>query len=185
MKTVPFSRVKRRDRAVEDESWIKDMLRRAAIGVLATSRNGQPYIVMRHFVFDEEASAVYMHGALHGRTREDIESNDRVCFSAGEIGRQLPGATASDMSSEYGSVVIFGRARIVDDEAEAMHAMRSLVEKYFSRLSYGKDYSPIMPKELAGLCVYRVSIEEWSGKRKTAPADFPGAFDYVEGERRG
>ena len=178
MKTIPFAQVKRKDRAVEDEAWIRAMLHRAAIGIMATANADQPYITARHFVFDETAGAIYMHGALAGRTRADVESNPRVCFSVNEIGRQLPAPAAAGMGSEYASVVLFGRASVVADEAEALRALQWLVEKYFAHLESGKDYRALEPKDLTGVAVYRIEIEEWSGKRRQAAEDFPGAFWY-------
>ncbi|MBI5030913.1 MAG: pyridoxamine 5'-phosphate oxidase family protein [Chloroflexi bacterium] len=180
MKTIPFSPVKRKDRAVEDEAWIRSMLHRAAIGIMATANAGQPYIVARHFVFDETANAIYMHGALAGRTRTDIEANPRVCFSVNEIGRMLPAPTAFAMGGEYASVVVFGHASAVSDPVEATRALQMLIEKYFVYLEYGKDYRAVQPEELARTLVYRIDIEEWSGKRKQAAEDFPGAFWFGE-----
>jgi nitroimidazol reductase NimA-like FMN-containing flavoprotein (pyridoxamine 5'-phosphate oxidase superfamily) len=44
MKTIPFAQVKRKDRTVEDEAWVRAMLHRSPVGVLATTQDGQPYI---------------------------------------------------------------------------------------------------------------------------------------------
>ena len=119
-----------------------------------------------------------MHAAPTGRTRTDVESNPSVCFSVSEMGRQLPAPTAFGMGSEYASVVVFGRAAIVADEAEADHALRLLLKKYFAHLEYGVDYRAIQPGELARTAVYRIEIEQWSGKRKQVADDYPGAFWY-------
>jgi nitroimidazol reductase NimA-like FMN-containing flavoprotein (pyridoxamine 5'-phosphate oxidase superfamily) len=183
MNTTPFAQVKRKDRAVEDEAWIRAMLRRAAIGILATARAGQPYITSRHFVFDETTNVIYMHAAPTGRTRDDVEANAAVCFSVSEIGRQLPAPTAFGMGSEYASVVVFGRAAIVADEAEALRALQLLLKKYFAHLEYGQDYRAIQPEELARTAVYRIEIEQWSGKRKQVAEDYPGAFWYDPPDR--
>jgi uncharacterized protein len=183
MNTIPFAQVKRKDRAVEDEAWIRAMLHRAAIGILATANDGQPYITSRHFVFDEAASAIYMHAAPAGRTRTDVEANASVCFSVSEMGRLLPAPTAFGLGSEFASVVVFGRASIVADEAEATHALQLLLEKYFAHLEYGQDYRAIQPGEVARTIVYRIEIEQWSGKQKQVAEDFPGAFWYDQTRR--
>lgn len=154
------------------------MLRRAAVGVLATVNDGQPYINTNLFVFDQAADAIYMHTARAGRTRTNIESDARVCFSVSEMGRLLPADTALDVSVEYAGVVVFGRASVIADEGEAKRALEMLLKKYFSHLEYGKDYRAIQPAELARTAVYRIQIEEWSGKRKQVEENFPGAFWY-------
>lgn len=154
------------------------MLHHAPFGVLATANDGQPYINTNLFVFDQTAGAIYMHTARMGRTRTNVESNARVCFSVSEMGRLLPADTSLDMSVEYASVVVFGQASVVTDEAEAIRALEALLRKYFQHLEYGKDYRSIQPEELARTAVYRIQIEQWSGKRKQVEKNFPGAFRY-------
>ena len=36
--------VRRRDRAVLDEAWVRALLHRAAVGTLGTVRDGQPFV---------------------------------------------------------------------------------------------------------------------------------------------
>lgn len=180
MKTIPFSPVKRKDRAVEDEAWIRALLRRAAVGTLATVSNGQPFLNTNLFIFDETQDVIYLHTARTGRTRTNIDGDEHICFSVNEMGRLLPANTSLDMSVEYASVVVHGCARVVADETEAKCALQLLLKKYFSHLEYGKDYRVIQPEELARTAVYRIKIEQWSGKRKQVAEDFPGAFRYGE-----
>ncbi len=180
MSAIRLAQVKRKDRSVEDEAWIRAMLHRAAVGVLATAQDGQPYINSNLFVFDETAGAIYTHTAQTGRTCTNIESNARVCFSVSEMGRLLPADTSLEMSVEYASVVVFGRASVVTDAAEATRALESLLKKYFAHLEYRKDYRSIQPDELARTAVYRIEIEEWSGKRKQVEENFPDAFLYAQ-----
>ena len=171
-------KVRRRDRAVEDEAWIRAMLHRAAWGVLATSYEGQPYVNSNLFAFDKAAHAIYLHTAREGRTRTNVERDGRVCFTVGEMGRLLPADTALAFSVEYASVVVFGQTTLVTDEVEGRHGLQLLLDKYFPHLRPGQDYRPITHGELTQTAVYRIQIEAWSAKKKEAPADFPGAFFY-------
>jgi nitroimidazol reductase NimA-like FMN-containing flavoprotein (pyridoxamine 5'-phosphate oxidase superfamily) len=170
--------VRRRDRAVADAEWIRGVLRRAPMGTLATARDGQPFVNMNLFVYDELAHAIYLHTARAGRTPGNVAAEERVCFSVAEMGRLLPAPTALHFSVEYAGVVVFGRARIIEDETEAERALQLLLDKYAPHLRPGRDYRPIQPEELAVTAVYRIAIEEWSGKQKVAPPDHPGAFWY-------
>jgi nitroimidazol reductase NimA-like FMN-containing flavoprotein (pyridoxamine 5'-phosphate oxidase superfamily) len=172
------AQVRRQDRAVSDEGWIRAMLERAPFGTLATVRNGQPFVNMNIFVYDETANALYIHTARSGRTRSNIEAEEKVCFGVSDMGRLLPAPTALHFSVEYASVVVFGRARIVEEEVEAERALQQLLDKYAPHLRPGRDYRPIQPEELAVTSVFRIDIEEYSGKQKVAAADHPGAFLY-------
>lgn len=152
------------------------MLHRASYGVLATAHEGQPFVNPNTFAYDEAANVIYLHTATEGRTRSNVEANPSVCFSVSEMGRLLPAVTALGFSVEYASVVVFGRATIVTDEAEARHGLQLLLDKYFPHLRPGEHYRPITADELARTAVYRIEIEAWSGKKKEVAADFPGAF---------
>jgi nitroimidazol reductase NimA-like FMN-containing flavoprotein (pyridoxamine 5'-phosphate oxidase superfamily) len=178
MKSIPFAQVKRKDRAVEDEAWIRALLHRAPTGTLATVHEGQPLINVNLFVFDEAAGAIYMHTARAGSTRTNVEREAQVCFSVSEMGRLLPADTALEMSVEYASVVVFGTAAIIADPVEATRALQLILDKYFPHLKPGKNYRPITPEELARTAAYHIQIERWSGKRKKVEESFPGAFFY-------
>jgi nitroimidazol reductase NimA-like FMN-containing flavoprotein (pyridoxamine 5'-phosphate oxidase superfamily) len=176
--TLPPTATRRPDRAVEDEVWIKALLRRAPVGVLALSFDGQPFVNTNLFVYDEAAHAIYMHTARTGRTRAAVEANPRVCFTVSEMGRLLPASEAGGFSVEYASVILFGRGGIIADRAQAKDALQLLLEKYFPHLKPDHDYQPITLNELKRTSVYRIDIEQWSGKQKKADDDFPGAFLY-------
>src|SRR5262245_35498164 len=45
----PRAQVRRQDRAVTDEGWIRELLKRAPYGTLATVRDGQPFVNMNIF----------------------------------------------------------------------------------------------------------------------------------------
>lgn len=173
----PFRTVRRRDRAVEDPGWIRDLLRRAPVGVLATSDGHQPLLNANLFVFDPENDVVYLHTARVGRTKEAVEANPAVCFTAYELGRFLPADEALEFSVEFASVVALGRATVVTEIEEARSALQLLLDKYAPHLRPGVDYRPITDPELARTTVYRVEIESWSGKRK-AVGEFPGAYTW-------
>ena len=172
------TQIRRRDRAVMEDGWIRELLQRAPFGTLATVHDGQPFLNMNVFVYDAAAHALYLHTARTGRTRDNIEAEERVCFGVAEMGRLLPAPTAMHFSVEYAGVVVFGRARVVQDDAEAGQALQLLLNKYAPHLRPGRDYRAVQPEELALTSVYRIDIDEWSGKQKVAPADHPGAFSY-------
>jgi nitroimidazol reductase NimA-like FMN-containing flavoprotein (pyridoxamine 5'-phosphate oxidase superfamily) len=175
---LPYTEVRRADRAVDDEGWIIDFLNRAAIGTLATVQDGQPFINSNLFVYDAANHVIYMHTARVGRTRANVDGDERVCFSVSEMGRLLPAEEALEFSVEYSGVVVFGTAQVVSDKVEARKSLQLLLDKYFPHLQPERDYRPIIDEELVRTSVYRISIDSWSGKRKKVDDDFPGAFFY-------
>ncbi len=171
--------MRRNDRAMDD-GWIRAFLATAPVGVVATVDDGQPFLNSNLFVYDESRHAIYVHTARTGRTRGNIEADERVAFTAFEMGRLLPADEALEFSVEYAGVVAFGRATVVADAKEAEEGLQLLLDKYAPHLRPGRDYRPITPDELRRTSVMRIDVSEWSGKRKEAEPDFPGAFRYRE-----
>ena len=176
------TQLRRNDRAA-DETWIREFLRETAVGVLATVHDGQPFVNSNIFVYDEGRSAIYLHTARTGRTRDNVESDPRAAFTVFETGRLLPADEALEFSIEYGGVVVFGSVAIVDEPREAEHGLQLLLDKYAPHLRPGRDYRPITAGELKRTSVFRLDIETWSGKRKYVEPDFPGAYLYEDRER--
>lgn len=171
------STVRREDREVKDETWIREFLTTAEVGTLATVHDGQPFLNQNLFVYDDEKHAVYIHTARKGRTRANVESHERVSFAIMEMGRMLPADEALEFSVEYAGVVIFGTSSIIEDEAEATHALQLMLDKYAPHLHAGEDYRPPVPEELKRTSVFKVAIEQWSAKKKEVDT-FEGAFWY-------
>lgn len=169
--------MRRHDRAM-DEDWIRAFLATAPVGVIATVHEGQPFLNSNLFVYDEARHAIYLHTARTGRTRGNIEADERVAFTAFEMGRLLPADEALEFSVEYSGVVAFGNATVVTDAEEAEEGLQLLLDKYAPQLRPGRDYRPITPDELQRTSVMRIDVVAWSGKRKEAESDFPGAFRY-------
>ena len=137
----------------------RDALRRAKRGVLAVSGDdGYPYAVPLDFVFDGDAGVIYVHSALAGHKMDAIARCDKVCFTA----------WVEDSLDEDGwsyhltSVVAFGRAAVVTDEAERALRLRQLGEKYFPpTYDIDKDLKNNMPRA----ALIAITVEHMTGKR--------------------
>lgn len=175
---TPINQPRRKDR-VKDEAWIKAYLMRVPFGMIATDYEGQPFIKPTLFVFAEAEHAIFIHGALEGRMRTNLEANPQVSFCVAEMGRLLPADTAMEVGVEYASVIVYGKAELVSDAAQAKHGLQLLLDRYFPHLKPDIDYRAILPEELNITSVYRIKIESWSGKEDRARQDFPGAFNFL------
>ena len=172
-----YTKIRRSERG-KDDAWILAFLARAEFGTMATAQGDQPFLVTRNFAYDQAAHAIYMHGAKKGRTYESARGAPRVCFSASEAGRLLPGKRAMNLGTEFGGVVVFGRLHVVEDLGEARHGLQMLCDKYFPHLKPDVDYETATDSDLKVTAVLRIDIESWSGKESKAPDDFPGAFYF-------
>lgn len=175
--------VRRRDRA-EDDAWIEAFLERAASGVLAVSDpdGGAPHVNSNLFVFDRERHALIFHTARLGTLRERVARADRLeaTFHAFTMGRLLPDVRALEFSVEYEGVTAVGPIEVVDEPTAAEAALQKIMDKYAPHLRPHEDYEMATAADLKRTSVYRLSIERWSGKRKSVPADFPGAYVFED-----
>jgi nitroimidazol reductase NimA-like FMN-containing flavoprotein (pyridoxamine 5'-phosphate oxidase superfamily) len=173
----PRNELRRKERAMSDETWLQDLLQRGAFGTLATSYRDQPFLTPLLFVYKEEEKSVFFHGAKVGRIRANIENNPNVCFNVSEFGQILPAEMAVDFSLEYNSVTVFGKAAVVIDPVKAEAVLQLLMDKYAPQLKVGQDYIPARPEDLKRTAVYQIKIEEWSGKRHDKE-DYENPYDY-------
>lgn len=168
----------RYSKRAQGEEWILEFIEEAPMGYLATVYDGQPFINSNLFVYDADKHCIYMHTAQVGRTRSNVDQNPNVCFTATTMGRLLPADEALEFSVEYSGVVVFGTSQIIEDNDEKRYGLQILLDKYAPHLKPDRDYRGITDEELKRTAVYRIDIEEWSGKRKSVADDFPGAFFY-------
>ena len=162
----PLTDMRRSDRAMEGDAEIAGFLSEGAFGVLATSHEGQPYATPANYWYDPERHAIYIHGAKTGRTRANLVLNPRVSFNVTEMGDLVPGEKAEDFGVHYRSVTVFGNAELVEGREEAERALMGLMLKYFPDHQPGVDYPPLSEGEIDRTAVYRLEIEEWSGKER-------------------
>jgi nitroimidazol reductase NimA-like FMN-containing flavoprotein (pyridoxamine 5'-phosphate oxidase superfamily) len=139
---------------------------------------GRPFPNSNLFVYDEPGNVIFMHTARLSRTRQNVERHERVCVSATEMGRLLPAPTALDFSARVrkrGCV----RPRLGRSRRIRRHSRTAAPARHIrTHLEAGHDDRPPVSEEVRRTSVYRIDIDEWSGKHKAVAADFPGAFAY-------
>ncbi len=148
----------------DDEAWIRALLHRAEIGVLATRWDEQPFATPTSYWFDEENHRIAFHSNIAGRMRANLERHPQAGFTVYEQGRYLPSNVALEFGVQYRSVMAFGPVEVVADPDESRQLLYGLLKKYFPEMEPGREYRPITDKELARTSVYVMKIEAWSGK---------------------
>ena len=173
-----LTRVRRKNRQVESDEWIREFLTRAPACVIGLQAEDRVLLNPNTFIFDASNDAFYFHTAGEGRTRAAVEQSPQVTISVFEMGRLLPAKVITDYSTEYASVTICGRAAIVQDRGEIRHLFDMQVKKYFPDRVAGRDYADFTDEDMLRATVYRVTIERWTAKQNKAAADHLGAAFY-------
>lgn len=115
-------RRKKQELSLEDSVAI---LNRATSGVLAVSGDDDyPYAVPLSFVYDN--SKIYFHCAKAGHKLDWIAKNKKVSFWVIDYDNVVP----EKYTTYFRSVIIFGKARILDNPEEKMKNVEKLAARY-------------------------------------------------------
>ncbi len=135
-------------------------------GRLATcDAAGQPYITPLNYVFHR--GNIYFHSAPKGHKLDNIAANSRVCFEASHTDKGVLAEQACNCSTRYTSVVVFGQARLVTDDAEKVEALNAITGK----IAAGRPFVPAAAENVGGVAVVAVSVDRISGKRNVDPGN--------------
>lgn len=133
------------------------VLRRGSSGVLAVlGDGGYPYAVPLSYVYD--GKKIYFHCAKTGHKLDAIRRESKVSFCVIDLDQVLP----EKYTTCYRSVIVFGRARILEDEAEKRLALERLAAKYSPEQTEGRRLE--IEKELDAVCMVEIQIEHLTGK---------------------
>ena len=101
------------------------ILERATSGTLALlGDNGYPYAVPISYVYDD--GKLYFHSALSGHKVDAIRRCEKASFCVIAQDDVIP----EKYTTEFRSVIAFGRIHIIEDEEEKLAAARMLGNRY-------------------------------------------------------
>ncbi len=152
--------MRRRDKEITERVVIEEILREQEVGRLATAVDSEPYVVPINFVYSDDK--VIFHSHRDGKKMTNIARNPRVCFEV-DSGEIVKADKPCDFSWRYMSVIVRGRAKVVEDEERRLAYLRKLSDKY----SPGKGRALTMEDVAKNpqLVLVEIYIDEMTGKR--------------------
>jgi hypothetical protein len=160
--------IRRTERKVTDENWIKGFLNEAQYGIVASEQAGQPFMNPLCYVYDEGTRSIYFHTSRQGRFFANMQANPRACFNISRMSGIIAHVEACRFDVAYDSVIVFGEVTLLEDPAQAEGALQLLVKRYLGLLGQETQLKPIPSAALARTAVWRLEIEAWSGKSNSA-----------------
>lgn len=154
--------MRRMDRA-QDRAFCLELMDRCTHGVMALSTGEDtPYCLPLSFVRVD--NVLYFHCAKEGRKLDLLRRNPHVCITF--VGGDIPAFVPPAMYTTYfQSAIVTGSAREVTSPAEKTSALRALCEK-LTPCDLGEGFDRAMEKSLNITAVWRVDMEDISGKAK-------------------
>ena len=156
-----FREMRRRGQLLPDAE-AEAILASGSTGVLSVlGDGGYPYAVPLNYAYSE--GKLYFHCAKSGHKLDAIRACDKVSFCVVAEDCVIP----ETLSTRYRSVIVFGRARILETEEELRRAARAIGEKY----GCGSDeVEREIDAELPVLCCVEITPESVTGKEAKALA---------------
>jgi nitroimidazol reductase NimA-like FMN-containing flavoprotein (pyridoxamine 5'-phosphate oxidase superfamily) len=150
--------IRRKDRAIdESEAWA--ILREGGDGVLATwGEDGYPYAVPMNHVVDD--GALYLHSATVGHKLENLAYCDKVSYCV-VTEREVDPA---EVSTNYRSAVVFGRALQVADPEEKRRGLMALLRRFCP--DHMETGLKELERDFAHVTVLRIDIHRITGKAR-------------------
>lgn len=129
---------------------------------------GQPYVIPTNY--GRAGDTLYLHGSAASRMLRTLSGGVPVCVTVTHVDGLVLARSAFHHSVNYRSVVILGIARLVEDPAEKMEALRIFTEHVMK--GRWDDVRQPTEQELKGTMVLALPLEEVSAKVRTGgPVD--------------
>ena len=154
--------MRRPEREIKDKETIAAILERSPVGRIATvNLKGFPVIKPVNFLYWD--GKIYIHSSTKGEKMRDIRRGSRVCFEVDEPIAYAPATgPACKAGYYYRSIIIKGKANLLDKSGEKLKILERLMEKYQPEGGYGA----MMEEALKKTAIIEISIREMTGKER-------------------
>lgn len=149
--------IRRQDRLL-DESRAREVLQAGEYGILSMATEQGGYGVPINYALVEDT--IYLHCAPEGRKLRAISADERVSFCV--VGHSR--VVSEHFTTEFESVIVQGRARVVEAENERRMALRAIVEKYSAE--HIEEGLKAIERSIHRTAIIAITVDSFSGKIK-------------------
>lgn len=167
-KFIPTERttLKRRpQRGTYDRAVVYQILDEGFICHVGFIIDGHPYVIPTSYGRVEDN--LYIHGSSVSRMLQTLTEEIPVCVTVTLVDGLVLARSAFHHSMNYRSVVVFGTASVVRDDAEKMEALRAFTEHIIR--GRWDDVRQPTPQELKATLVLSLPLVEVSAKIRSGP----------------
>jgi hypothetical protein len=151
-----------------DRETVYKILDNAFVCHVGFSVDGQPFVIPTNY--GRSGDTLYLHGSAASRMLKALSADAPVCVTVTHVDGLVLARSAFHHSVNYRSVVILGTARLVEDPAEKMEALRIFTEHVVK--GRWDDVRRPTEQELKATTVLSLPLEEVSAKVRTGgPVD--------------
>src|SRR5580698_1706222 len=158
--------VREADRAVYDREVAYRILDEGFLCHVGFVADGQPFVIPTSY--GRTGDSLYVHGSAASRMLRNLKDGVPVCVTVTLLDGLVLARSIFNHSMNYRSVVVLGKAMLVDDPEEKLEALRILSEHIIP--GRWDDVRQPNDRELKATSVLRLPIEEFSSKVRQGPA---------------
>src|SRR3954452_11436936 len=152
-------------RGVFDRAAINAILDEGFICHVGFIVDGKPFVIPTGYARVDDK--LFIHGSQASRMLRNLEQGSYVCLTVTLIDGLVLARSAFHHSMNYRSVVVFGRATLVDEPSEKLNALRALSEHMIrGRWDDAREPTDAEMKMTSVLCL---PLEEASAKVRVGP----------------
>lgn len=154
---MEFRKMRRNKQQLNNQECI-EILERNSSGTLAVlGDGGYPYAVPVSYVYYD--NALYFHCAKSGHKLDAIRKCNKVSFCIIDQDLVVP----EKYTSYFRSVIVFGRAKVMDHDAEIRCAIERLALKYAPQ-DNAENRQNFIEKDYTAMSMVKIEIEHMTGK---------------------
>jgi nitroimidazol reductase NimA-like FMN-containing flavoprotein (pyridoxamine 5'-phosphate oxidase superfamily) len=147
-------------RAHYDRASVHTILDAGMIAHVGFCADGQPFVIP--MLYARDGDALVLHGSVASRLVNQLGAGIPACISVTHIDGLVLARSHFDHSVNYRSVVLFGRARLVEDALAKADALSRFVDALIP--GRASESRPAHRTELAATNVLHFDIEDASAK---------------------
>lgn len=152
-------------RAEYGREAVYQILDEAFVSHVGFVSGGNPFVIPT--AYGRAGDVLYLHGARASRMLKELARGPEVCVTVTLVDGLVLARSAFHHSINYRSVVVLGRAEVVEDPSEKMEALRLFTE-HIVRGRWDEVREP-SAQELNATLVLRLPLAEASAKVRTGP----------------
>lgn len=157
--------VREPDRGVYDREVVYRILDEGFLCHVGFAVDGQPFVIPTSY--GRDGDSLVIHGSAASRMLRQMKEPAPVCVTVTLLDGLVLARSVFNHSMNYRSVVILGKANLIEDAGQKIAALRVLSEHIIP--GRWEDARQPNERELKATSVLRVPIEEFSAKVRTGP----------------
>jgi len=165
MPTARTRVVREAHRGVYDRETVYRILDEGFLCHVGFLVDGQPFVIPTSY--GRVHASLYIHGSAASRMLRQMKDGVAVCITVTLLDGLVLARSVFNHSMNYRSVVILGKATLVEERNEKLEALHALSEHILP--GRWDDARQPNERELKQTSVLRVPIEEFSAKVRTGP----------------